>query len=459
MDFKLIMATALDNKELWEKVLIEIGLTTSRANFGTWFRHTSIQKNEENVIFLGVPNTFVRDWLINKYHKVILKILRETDESIRGLEYIIIKPSDEPKKGVDQHKDKLIGSLGLQDLYIDRESNLNNRYTFDNFIIGSFNEIAYAAGQSVIKQPGMNYNPLFIYGGTGLGKTHLIQAIGNQIKKNNEYKKVYYITSENFTIDYVNLVRNGKGNLFKEKYRKYDILIMDDIQFFSGKEGTQEELFHLFNNFYENNKQIIFSSDRSPKFIDRIDDRLRSRFEGGMIVDVNKPDYESRLSIIQTKSKQFGFEPPKEVIEYVASVVQDNIRELEGALNSIIIQSQTKKRDLTINETKSIIKGSLKPQKSVSIKDVMKVVSDFYNIEERSLYEKTRRKEVVKPRQVIMYILREDFNTSYPYIGQKLGGRDHTTVIHAYEKIKSDIKVDNLLNQEVDQIRGLLYKS
>lgn len=449
----------IDNKELWNQVLSQIELTTSKANFGTWFKHTMIQKQDTGTIFLAVPNAFVRDWLVNKYHKTILKHLREADEGIRGLEYIIVKVNEEVKRSNEVNKELPGANLGLNDLYINRDSNLNPKYTFDSFVVGSFNEVAYAAGQSIIKQPGMNYNPLFIYGGTGLGKTHLIQAIGNQIKKNFDQKKVYYITSESFTIDYINLVRSGKGNFFKEKYRKYDFLILDDIQFFSGKEGTQEELFHLFNNFYENNKQIIFSSDRSPKFIDKIDDRLRSRFEGGMIVDVSKPDYESRFTILQTKAKQLGFEPPKEVIEYVASAIQDNIRELEGALNSLILQSQSKKRDLNLLEVKSLIKNNLKPQKSVSMKDVMKVVADFYNINERSLYEKTRRKEVVKPRQVIMYILREDFNTSYPYIGQKLGGRDHTTVIHAYEKIKHDIKSDNLLSQEVDQIRSLLYNS
>ncbi len=449
----------IDNKELWDRVLTQIELSTSRANFGTWFKNTLIQKQDEGIIYIGVPNAFVKDWLVNKYHKNILKVLREADETVRGLEYVITKISTEPNKQTIINKDAATGNLGLNDLYINRESNLNSRYTFDNFIVGSFNEVAHAAGQSIIRQPGMNYNPLFIYGPTGLGKTHLIQAIGNQIGKNNEYKKVYYITSENFTIDYVNLVRSGKGNVFKEKYRKYDVLIIDDIQFFSGKEGTQEELFHLFNNFYENNKQIIFSSDRSPKFIDKIDDRLRSRFEGGMIADVSKPDYESRFSILQTKAKQLNFTPPKEIIEYLASIIQDNIRELEGALNSIIIQSQAKKRDLNINEIKSLIKNSLKPQKSVSMKDVMKVVSDFYSIDEKSLYEKTRRKEVVKPRQIIMYLLREDFNTSYPYIGQKLGGRDHTTVIHAYEKIKNDIKSDSLLSKDVDQIRTLLYNS
>lgn len=452
----------VDNKTLWDNVLTEMELTLSKANFGTWFKNTYIYKQEDNTVYISVPNTFVRDWLNNKYHKLIVKALRNTDPDIRNVEYLIIKNQEQNKEIIKpniNNNEQTVNSLGLNELYINKDSNLNPKYTFDTFIVGPFNEVAHAASQAVIRNPGTNYNPLFIYGGTGLGKTHLIQSIGNYIKKISDSKKVYYITSENFTVDYVNLVRSGKGNYFKEKYRKYDLLIMDDIQFFSGKEGTQEELFHLFNNFYENNKQIVFSSDKSPKFIDNIDDRLRSRFEGGMIVDVIKPDYESRLAILQTKARNLGFNPSSDVLEYLASIIQDNIRELEGSLNTIFCQHQLKNKELSLNEVKNLIKNNIKPKKTVSIKDVMKIISDFYNIEERFLYEKTRRKEVVKPRQIIMYLLREDFNTSYPYIGQKLGGRDHTTVIHAYEKIKNDIKRDSNLNQEVEDIRSLLYNN
>ncbi len=453
-----------DNDTLWSKSLQAIEQEVSKANFGTWFKNTYIAKQDGGgTIYLSVPNTFVRDWLINKYHKVILKSLRTNYSSVRTVEYMITKNDDKPRPVQSSYNKiaPLNDGLGLNELYINKESNLNPKYTFDSLVVGPFNEIAYAASQAIVKNPGgNNYNPLFIYGHTGLGKTHLMQAVGNQIRKTSDQKKIYYITSETFLIDFVSCLQNNRGNSFKEKYRKYDLLIMDDIQFLAGKEKIQEELFHLFNSFYENNKQIIFSSDKPPKQIPNLEDRLRSRFEGGMVVDVSRPDFESRLAILRSKIKVLtGFTPIDDVIEYLASVVQDNIRELEGALNSIIIQSQAKKRDLTLNEVKIIVKNSIKPQKSVSIKEVMKIIADFYNIDEKMLYEKTRRKEVVKPRQVIMYILREDFNTSYPYIGQKLGGRDHTTVIHAYEKIKNDIKNNSLLNQEINQIRILLYNS
>jgi chromosomal replication initiator protein len=451
----------VDNKKLWDIALAEIELTISKASFGTWFKNTFISKQDQGTIFLSVPNTFVRDWLLNKYHKFILKALRDASPDVRALEYVITKIEDRGKAQAEENGSKLplMGELGLSELYVNRDSNLNPKYTFESFIVGPFNEVAYAAAQAVVKNPGQSYNPLYIYGGTGLGKTHLIQAVGNHIKRGFDSKKIFYLNSETFTNEYVNSVISNKVNQFKEKYRKYDVLIMDDIQFLSGKDKSQEELFHLFNNFYENNKQIVFSSDKSPKYIQHLEERLRSRFEGGMVVDVSRPDYESRLAILRSKVKTGNLQISDEVVEYLASVVQDSIRELEGALNSVLCQVQAKNRNLTVTEVKSLIKNSIKPQRTVSVKDVISVISNFYNIDEKILYEKSRRKEVVKPRQIIMYILREDFNTSYPYIGQKLGGRDHTTVIHACEKIKDDIKKDSILNQEIDQIRLMLYNS
>ncbi len=450
----------LDYKKLWGDALVDIELNVSKANFGTWFKNTNISKQELGIVYLNVPNTFVKEWLANKYHKFIIKSLRDLHPEIRGVEYLISR-TDEPGKEKREsgfEKPAYTEQLAMQELYINKEDNLNPRYLFESFVVGPFNELAHAAAHAVARKLGSLYNPLYIYGGTGLGKTHLTQAIGNYLKHLGGNKKVYYVTSERFMIDYVNSVQNNRANVFKEKYRKYDVLIMDDVQFLSEKEKTQEELFHLFNNFYDNNKQIIFSSDKPPKHISGIEERLRSRLEGGMIVDVNKPDYESRLAILQAKVKLGNVAVSDEILGYIANIIQDNIRELEGALNSIVCQSYLKKREPTIAEVKQLIKNNIKPKKMVSIKDVAVVVAEFYNIEEQMLYEKTRKKEVVKPRQVIMYLLREDFNTSYPYIGQKLGGRDHTTVIHAYEKIKNDLKTNTLLVREVEQIRALLYR-
>lgn len=346
--------------------------------------------------------------------------------------------------------------LPLKDLYINKEDNLNSRYSFDSFIVGPFNELAHAASQAIVKNPGIVYNPLFIHGPTGLGKTHLIQAIGNAFKKNsNGNKKIYYTTSEKFFLDYINSVQVNKISVFKEKYRKYDVFIMDDIQFFSGKQATQDELFHLFNSLYDNNKQIIFSSDKHCNNIPDIEERLKSRFSQGMIVDICEPDLESRVAILKLKSRILGCSIPNETLEYIASTINGNIRELEGVLNSVICQTQFKNKELTLNEIKTLVKNNKRDKRSVSVEDVVDIVSGFYNLNKDCIYQKIRKKEIVKPRQIIMFILREDFGVSYPTIGQKLGGRDHTTVIHSCEKVRKDLKVDNLLSQELEQIRSM----
>jgi len=448
----------MDNKELWSKTLVDIELEVSKANFSTWFKNTRIVKQDSGTVYIGVQNEFVRDWLSNKYHSTILRILRNCSEHVRGVEYLISKDDGNDKAEQSPKKDNFqpfSAELPLQDTYVNKEDGLNPRYLFESFVIGPFNELAYAASQAVLKKPGIMYNPLFIYGQTGYGKTHLIQSIGNGIKKQNPGKKIQYVSSERFSTDYVNSLQNNKISEFKEKYRKYDVLIMDDIQFLVGKEKTQEELFHLYNSLYENNKQIIFSSDKHPNYINGLEDRLKSRFGSGMIVEITTPDFESRLAILREKLKQQQMIVPDEIVSYIAETIQGSIRELEGTLNLVVCQAQLKNKTLSLNEVRTLIKNNAKPTKPVSIKDIVKTVTNFYNIDEKFIYEKTRRKEVVKPRQVLMYILREDFSISYPLIGQKLGGRDHTTVIHSCEKIKVDIKTDTLLVQEIDQIRAL----
>lgn len=451
------MQTTLDNKNLWESALTEIELSVSKANFTTWFKDTAIAKIEEGVVYLAVPNAFVKDWLFNKYHKFILRSLRNLVMEIRALEYLVTK-EEVRKKEAERARPgaPLTSELPLQDYYVDKESNLNPRYTFESFVVGPFNELAHAASQAILKNPGQTYNPLFIYGSTGHGKTHLLQAIGNHIKTVREGQRVFYVSSEKFSQDFVTAMQQSRISQFKEKYRQYDVLIMDDIQFFSNKEKSQEELFHLFNDLYAHNKQIIFSSDKHPNYIQNLEERLKSRFSAGMIVDIPPPDRESRIAILKTKARLAKFLLSDEVAEYVATVLEGNIRELEGILNSIIMQTQVKGRDLSVLEVKAILKNTSKPKKALSVKDITKVVADFYSIEENHIYEKTRRKEVVKPRQLVMYILREDCNVSFPLIGQKLGGRDHTTVIHSCEKIKNEIREDPNLLQEINQIRALL---
>ncbi len=445
----------IDNKQIWESCLNEIENNLSRANFVTWFKNTKLTKQENGTAHVGVPNEFVKDWLKNKHEKLILKVLMNYSNNIRNVEFNIYKHNLNKKDGEIGGSQNIIinNELPLSSLYIDKRDNLNPRYVFDTFIVGSFNELAYAAAQAIIKSPGKSYNPFFIYGPTGLGKTHLIQAVGNSIKEKFPGKTVHYIPLEKFAVDYVNSLRNNKPNEFKQKYRQYDVLIMDDVQFISNKEKTQEELFHLFNSLYENNKQIIFSSDKHPNYIPGLEDRLRSRFGSGMIVDVTEPEAESKIAIIKAKLEENGLDLADDIIEYIAISISGSIRELEGTLNTIICQIQFKKRDLSLIEVKKLIKNNIKPKKSVSVQNIVKTISDFYDITEDTIYEKTRRKEIVKARQIIMYILREDFNVSYPLIGQKLGGKDHTTVIHSCLKIKNDLKEDPKLVEEIEQIR------
>jgi chromosomal replication initiator protein len=447
------MYPMMDNKKLWDSVLVEMELNLSKPNFNTWFKDTHIARLEDGAVYLSVPNTFVQDWLSNKFHNTILKSLRTLSSNVQSLHYTISRDDVREKPQIERIS-PITKELPIQDTYINKEDNLNPRYTFETFVVGPFNEFAFAASQAIIKKPGIVYNPLFIYGNTGHGKTHLIQAVGNHIK-NATGRKVFYTTSEKFSQELINSLQLNKPNFFKEKYRKYDVLIMDDIQFFSGKWKTQEELFHLFNHLYENNKQIIFSSDKHPGLIQDLEDRLKSRFSAGMIVDIPTPDNESRAAIIRTKSATSPYPLPKEVIEYLAYSVTGNIRELEGIINTITCQCQLKDREISLQEVKNFVKNNAKPKKLVSTKEVVKTVAEFYNIEEQLIYDKTRKKEIIKPRQIIMYILREDFNISYPAIGEKLGGRDHTTVMHSCEKIKNDMKMDDLLIQEINQLRSI----
>ncbi len=446
----------MTDRELWQNALVQIELGTSEASFRTWFKGTEILRRDGSDVQIAVPSKIVKEWLREKHHKLILKTLRDLDNTVRSVDYIVHKnvrstPRRESPSSAAQN-----GTLEMPDIHIDKRDNLNPRYTFETFVVGPFNQLAHAAAQAVVQRPGLTYNPLFIYGRTGHGKTHLIQAVGNYFKKNRSNKKVFYCTSERFTVDYLNAVRTGKGNSFKDQYRQYDVLIMDDIQFIADKERTQEELFHLFNAFHDNNKQIIFSSDKHPNHMPGFEERLKGRFSAGMIAEIPEPDVDSRISIIKAKSEQYRFPIDDTVIQYIAEQVQGNIRELEGVLNSIICKTQLKGMQLSEHEVSSLIRHTSKPQKGVSVSDVVKKIAQYYNIDEQSIYEKTRKKEIVRPRQVIMYILREEYAVSYPSIGEKLGGRDHTTVIHSCEKIKNELRDNAQLGQEIDQVKVLL---
>ena len=451
-----------DFEKLWKDALFEIEPNVSKANFSTWFKDTYISKYEDGVVTINVPNDFVKEWLSTKYYKFVISSLRNLNPSIRHAEYLIVsKPPQfrQQEKKQPQKQQNNEEQLGFQELNTDTEANLNPKYTFDTFVVASFNEVAHSAAMAVSKNIGNLYNPLFIYGGVGLGKTHLLQAIGNEIRKNNPATNVQYLTSEKFANDYIRSIQNKNIHTFKEKYRKYNLLIVDDIQFFSDKLKIQEEFFHTFNALYDGNNQIIFSSDKPPQHIVGLEDRLKSRFEGGMMVDISQPSLEERMAILRVKMQQRGYLIPDEIIDFIAQNIKENIRELEGALNSVIGQSKIRGRTLGLVDVEEILKRKIKPVKIITADYVIKIIANYFNIEEKKINEKTRRQEIVKPRQIAMYLLRNDLNTSYPYIGRRLGQKDHTTAIHAYKKITCDIKNDKKLEQEINNIRDIILKN
>ena len=455
----------MTNEELWQNALTEIELNVSRASFATWFKDTCLTDvNNDGVVTISVPNGFAQEWLGNKYHKFILKSIRGIIPEVRSISYVInaalVKKQETGDQKTKFKKEEFLSSdeqLDFKDFHVDPKTNLNPKYTFDNFIVGAFNDLAYTAALAVIKNLGKAYNPLFIYGGSGLGKTHLLQAVGNSIKKESPQKKVNYMTAEKFSNELISSIQNGSAHSFKEKYRDCDLLIVDDIQFFEKKIKTQEEFFHTFNALYDAGKQVIFSSDRSPESIIDIEDRLRSRLQVGVIIDISAPEYETRLAILKSKCNEKKISLEDKILEVIAGAVQKNIRELEGALNLIHMQSLYKNKIITEEETKLILSKNSRPKTTVNASQVIKIISEFYDIPEKNMFEKTRKHEVVHPRQIAMYLIREDLSGSFPSIGQKFGGRDHTTAMHAYLKVKEDIKNNPKIEEEVKQIREKYY--
>lgn len=453
--------------DLWQAVLGEIEIQISRPNFLTWLKQSQLMGVEEKdgVALVGLPNNFAKEWVKNRYHKLILGSLRNFNSSIKNVDYAVFHqnfsiPRDSSTKKKGSSEIQSAPQLALE-LKVDPKTNLNPKYTLDSFVVGSSNELAYAAMQAVIKDVGKKYNPLFIYGGVGLGKTHLLQATGNEIQKAyNNSVSVLYVTSEKFLNDVVSSIRNKRMEDMKKKYRDVDVLIIDDIQFIGGKTSTEQEFFHTFNALYENNKQIIMSSDRAPAAIPTLEERLRSRFEGGMIADVSYPDYEMRLAILKTKSQAQNLPVDDKILEFIASRVQKNIRELEGVLNKVVFYIQYKGKDIDNKKLEEIINETIQVSpKNITTQEVIKTVAEFFEVSVSDLIDRSRKKEVVEPRQIAMYLLRDILKLSFPHIGEKLGKRDHTTAIHACEKISADMSQNPQLSQKILLIKEKLYKT
>lgn len=453
----------LSNEELWKAVLGEMELSLSRATFTTWFKNTAVVARDKSSIIVSVPNGFIKEWLESKFNKKILQSVRALTPEIREVKYSIGKPKPEMLK---QDISKVIFDKELEDKAdttldadIDKTTNLNKKYSFEAYVIGSNNELAHAACLAVTKSIGRLYNPLFLYGGVGLGKTHLLQSVGNKVAENKE-RKVLYIPAERFMAQIVDGIRNKTIEDLKNQYAKLDLLIIDDVQFMAGKEKMQEIVFTTFNELYGRNRQIVLSSDRPPAAIPALEERLRSRFEGGMIADIGMPDFETRLAILKQKLAGKNLELTDEILSYIATHIQKNVRELEGALNRVVAFSQIYNKNPDLKEVKNILNTYLStPYRKTSPQTILKAVADFYNISAADLIKRSRKKEVVKPRQVAMFLLRDETKLSFPEIGQKLGGRDHSTVIHAVEKIKAEAAVDEPLKQELVLIKERVYNS
>ncbi|MCL5960531.1 MAG: chromosomal replication initiator protein DnaA [Chloroflexi bacterium] len=492
----------MNAKQVWQAALGDLQLQTSRASYETWLKNTCLVALEDGLVVVGVPNTFAKEWLENRFTNVIrrtlISILGQTVDvkfAVHQTDYAPSAKLDEgngaasvavPAKrkrtanaatrdsgssrnnggsssplgsGQNGHPPSTNGRVQQLELGMEDSLPLNPRYVFERFIVGNSNRLAHAASLAVAEHPAHAYNPLFLYGGVGLGKTHLLHAIGHLALRRNPDLAVLYVSSERFTNDLINAIRDHRTEQFRSRYRTIDILLIDDIQFIAGKESTQEEFFHTFNALHGASKQIVISSDKPPKAIITLEDRLRSRFEGGLIADVQPPDLETRMAIIRAKGEDLRASLPSEVVDFVARKVQSNIRELEGALNRITAYSTLRQVPLSLELASEALTDVMlnTRRKLITPVRILETVAQYYGVESASLRGAQRSREIVGPRQVAMYIMREETESSLSEIGQELGGRDHTTVMHGCSKIERDIDANSQLRQEVLTIRQMLY--
>ncbi len=446
---------------LWPAVLGEIELSVTRASYVTWFKNTRLMRQEDDLVIIGAPNIFIKQQLEGKFNQLIADTLKKNGVTPSKIEYKIYSSVGIRKKAIDQPVtlDSVSdaprpAASSLRHTY---RQGLNERYTFENFIVGSGNELAYAACQAIAQNPGNKYNPLFVYGGVGIGKTHLIQAAGNAILARNRSARVVYISTEQFVQEFIDAVRYKKNTDFAGYYRGADVLILDDIQFIAGKEKTQIEFFHTFNALHQANKQVIISSDKPPRDIPTLADRLKSRFAWGMSIDLQAPDFETRCAILQSKATGHGVSLPQPVVEYLATNVQTNIRELEGALNQLLAFCEMRAMEPDVNIATSLLGASKTRLRHVNPKQIVERTAKYFQIPLEDVLGPKRDKDIVVPRQVAMYMLRSELHLSFPKIARELGRKDHTTAIHSVEKITKEATLDTAVRTAINEIKERLY--
>jgi chromosomal replication initiator protein len=467
-------------KELWRAALGELQLAMPKANYDTWFKETYVVSEEDDVYCIGVPNAFAREWLENKYRSQVRASLTRLVGRTVDVRFITVpggaaasgpgQRGSEPTRAAARtaQESAISGASGVTPVAPPSERRgdhspvtaiLNPRYTFATFVVGSNNRLAHAAALSVAERPGHSYNPLFVYGGSGLGKTHLMHAIGHAVLSRHPKKRVAYATSEKFTNEFINSIRGQKSEEFRERYRRIDVLLIDDIQFIAGKEGTQEEFFHTFNAIHEEGKQIILSSDRPPKAIPQLEDRLRSRFEWGLIADISAPDLETRIAILRAKAEAANVAVPPPVIDFLAQRIVSNIRELEGALTRIVAYATLNAVSVTTELAQQMLQNILyNPRKqSLSPERIVETVAKYYGVPSDQLRGKARDKQIVLPRQIAMYLMREETEAPLLRIGEALGGRDHSTVLHGCEKIEREMSENDDFRRDINALRESLY--
>jgi len=454
--------TSVDHA-LWQSVLGEIELSVSRAAFATWFKHTELVERDGTTVSIAVPNIFAKQQFETKFNQNVMDSLKNNGIEVDSIQYII--KGSKPQKAAETHSPLAAAvrdheqkrDAFKKSVKAEVSSNLNHRYTFSNFIVGSSNDLAYAACQAVSANPGTKYNPLFLYGGVGLGKTHLAQAVGNEVTRRKPNSKVLYINSETFVNEFLDSIRFKKKG-FSTKYRGVDVLIVDDMQFIAGKEKTQEEFFHTFNALHQANKQIIITSDKSPKSIPTLTERLRSRFEWGMTIDIQMPDFETRCAILEAKASESGVSISRDTVEYLANNIKTNIRELEGALNQLLAFAEMRGIEPDI-QTASGLLGNVRQSRPSHLtpKQIIDRTAKHFQLDTVDMKSPKRDKHIVVPRQIAMYLLRSELHLSFPRIATELGRKDHTTAIHSVEKIEKAIKLDFMIREQVAEIKEKLY--